>query len=108
MFQLQEDPGGGEEVVSVGSVSVDRSAPGVAPGWGMSVCHTISAIMEQSSLTEQDLSISGMDLVVSHQKTANALASLMFAAKILTSSLHLLPRSSMHQSVEEGTRMVLE
>ena len=32
--------------------------------WGMSAYRTISAIMEQSSLTEQDLLISGMALVV--------------------------------------------
>merc|ERR1711915_249808 len=49
-----------------------------------SVCPTISAIMEPSSLMELISLTSGSDLEVLHQKTVNVLDSLMFAARILT------------------------
>merc|ERR1711915_887912 len=72
-----------------------------------SVCPTISAIMEPSALMELVSLISGMDLEVLHQKTVNVLDSLMFAARILTLSLHHLQRSNILQSVEGEIKMVL-
>merc|ERR1719300_2261371 len=73
-----------------------------------SVCPTISATMEQSSLMELVLLTLGMDLEVLHQKIVNVQDSLMFAARILTLSLHHLQRSNILQSVEEEIKMVLE
>merc|ERR1711915_558704 len=73
-----------------------------------SVCLTISAIMEPSSLMELVSLTSGTDLAVLHQKTVNVLDFLMFAARILTLSLHHLQRSNILQSVEEEIKMVLE
>merc|ERR1711915_848244 len=72
-----------------------------------SVCPTISAIMEPSSLMELVLLTSGTGLEVLHQKTVNVLDSLMFAARILTLSLHPLQRSNILQSVEGEIKMVL-
>merc|ERR1711915_647302 len=72
-----------------------------------SVCLTISATMEPSSLMELVLLTSGMDLGVLHQKTVNVLDSLMFAASILTLFLHHLQRSNILQSVEGEIKMVL-
>merc|ERR1711915_877734 len=73
-----------------------------------SVCLTISATMEQSSLMELVSLTSGTDLEVLHQKTVNVLDSLMFAARILTLSLHHLQRSNILQTVEGEIKMVLE
>merc|ERR1711915_460101 len=73
-----------------------------------SVCLTISATMEPSSLMELVSLTSGMDLEVLHQKTVSVLDSLMFAARILTLSLHHLQRSNILQSVEGEIKMVLE
>merc|ERR1711923_107004 len=73
-----------------------------------SVCPTINATMEQSSLMELVLLTSGMDLEVLHQKTVNVQDSLMFAARILTLFLHHLQRSNILQSVEGEIKMVLE
>merc|ERR1711963_378293 len=73
----------------------------------MSVCPTISATMEQSSLMELVLLTSGTDLEVLHQKIVNVQDSLMFAARILTLFLHHLQRSNILQSVEGEIKMVL-
>merc|ERR1719295_330185 len=73
-----------------------------------SVCLTISATMEQSSLMELVLLTSGTDLEVLHQKIVNVQDSLMFAARILTLFLHHLQRSNILQSVEGEIKMVLE
>merc|ERR1719228_884632 len=90
------------------STQILKTVPTTLSYLDMSACLTTSATMEPSSPTVLVLLISGMDLEASLQKTVSVLASWMFAAKILTSSLLLLLRSSTHPSVEEGTRMDLE
>merc|ERR1712102_229537 len=74
----------------------------------MSVCPSIIAIMEPSSLMERVSLTSGTDLEVLHQKIVNVQDSLMFAARIPTLSLHHLQRSNILRSVEEEIKMVLE
>merc|ERR1719300_1616542 len=89
-------------------IQILRIVPTIQHLLVMSVCPTISATMEQSSLMELVLLTSGMDLEVLHQKIVNVQDSLMFAARTLTLFLHHLQRSNILQSVEEEIKMVLE